>query len=292
MHGPVGPALGVLAGPVQRVDDPDPADVGRRATRAWSSSSERTRSFGNRSASRPTEQPVGAPVTLGPQLLALEARRSCSSARTSPAWRASSARPHGRSCCIRSKPPRRSGHCSPMARSAGQSARSGTQSARRGHPGDDDPDPSPATAVATIAPSCPTARHGRRRTPGVPRRRLPRRPALHGRGVTDGTGVRLRLSVDESNVRPGGTVSGPVADGPGRLCGLAGHRRPDRPGGAVGDHQPPHRLPAQAGPGRRGRRRHLLKLGSRLGVVEVALHSVADDALVAKAQVTYSIPPR
>ena len=36
----------------------------------------------------------------------------------------------------------------------------------------------------------------------------------------------------------------------------------------------------------------LLKLGPRLGVVDVALHSVADDALVAKAQVTYSIPPR
>ena len=36
----------------------------------------------------------------------------------------------------------------------------------------------------------------------------------------------------------------------------------------------------------------ILKLGARLGVVDVALHSVAGDALVAKAQVTYSIPPR
>ncbi len=35
----------------------------------------------------------------------------------------------------------------------------------------------------------------------------------------------------------------------------------------------------------------LLKLGRRLAVVEVALRSVGDDALVAKAQVTYSIPP-
>ena len=32
--------------------------------------------------------------------------------------------------------------------------------------------------------------------------------------------------------------------------------------------------------------------GRGSAVVDVALHSVADDALVAKAQVTYSIPPR
>ena len=36
----------------------------------------------------------------------------------------------------------------------------------------------------------------------------------------------------------------------------------------------------------------LLKLGQRLGVAEVALYSVGSDAMVAKAQVTYSIPPR
>jgi acyl-coenzyme A thioesterase PaaI-like protein len=36
----------------------------------------------------------------------------------------------------------------------------------------------------------------------------------------------------------------------------------------------------------------LLKLGKRLGVAEVALYSVGIDEMVAKAQVTYSIPPR
>ena len=36
----------------------------------------------------------------------------------------------------------------------------------------------------------------------------------------------------------------------------------------------------------------LLKLGKRLGVAEVALYSVGSDQMVAKAQVTYSIPPR
>ena len=36
----------------------------------------------------------------------------------------------------------------------------------------------------------------------------------------------------------------------------------------------------------------LLKLGKTLGVVDVALRAVGHDDLVAKAQVTYSIPPR
>jgi len=36
----------------------------------------------------------------------------------------------------------------------------------------------------------------------------------------------------------------------------------------------------------------LLKLGKRLGVAEVALYSAGSDDMVAKAQVTYSIPPR
>ena len=36
----------------------------------------------------------------------------------------------------------------------------------------------------------------------------------------------------------------------------------------------------------------LLKLGRRLAVVDVGVRSVGGDALVAKAQVTYSIPPR
>jgi acyl-coenzyme A thioesterase PaaI-like protein len=36
---------------------------------------------------------------------------------------------------------------------------------------------------------------------------------------------------------------------------------------------------------------HLLKLGSRLAVADVMLHSLGSDEIVAKAQVTYSIPP-
>jgi acyl-coenzyme A thioesterase PaaI-like protein len=36
----------------------------------------------------------------------------------------------------------------------------------------------------------------------------------------------------------------------------------------------------------------LLKLGKQLGVVDVGIRSEGRDELVAKAQVTYSIPPR
>jgi acyl-coenzyme A thioesterase PaaI-like protein len=35
----------------------------------------------------------------------------------------------------------------------------------------------------------------------------------------------------------------------------------------------------------------LLKLGRQLGVAEVAMYSVGSDEALAKAQVTYSIPP-
>ena len=36
----------------------------------------------------------------------------------------------------------------------------------------------------------------------------------------------------------------------------------------------------------------VLKLGKSLGVVDVAIRAVGHDDVVAKAQVTYSIPPR
>jgi uncharacterized protein (TIGR00369 family) len=108
----------------------------------------------------------------------------------------------------------------------------------------------------------------------------------------DGTGVRLRLSVDESNVRPGGTVSGPslmaLADCTAWLAVVA-QIGPVALAVTTSLHIDFLRKPALVDVVADGT---LLKLGSRLGVVDVALHSVADDALVAKAQVTYSIPPR
>jgi uncharacterized protein (TIGR00369 family) len=109
--------------------------------------------------------------------------------------------------------------------------------------------------------------------------------------ITD-TGVRLRLSVDQSNVRPGGTVSGPslmaLADCAAWLA-VVGQIGPVALAVTTSLHIDFLRKPALVDVVAVGT---VLKLGSRLGVVDVALHSVADGALVAKAQVTYSIPPR
>jgi uncharacterized protein (TIGR00369 family) len=110
--------------------------------------------------------------------------------------------------------------------------------------------------------------------------------------AVDTTGVRMRLTVDESNVRPGGTVSGPslmaLADCTAWLA-IIGQIGPVALAVTTSLHIDFLRKPALVDVVATGT---LLKLGSRLGVVDVALHSVADDALVAKAQVTYSIPPR
>jgi len=106
------------------------------------------------------------------------------------------------------------------------------------------------------------------------------------------TGMRMRLAVDESNVRPGGTVSGPslmaLADCTAWLS-IVGQIGPVALSVTTSLHIDFLRKPALVDVVAVGT---ILKLGSRLGVVEVALHTVADDALVAKAQVTYSIPPR
>jgi uncharacterized protein (TIGR00369 family) len=105
-------------------------------------------------------------------------------------------------------------------------------------------------------------------------------------------GVRMRLRVDESNVRPGGTVSGPslmaLADCAAWLA-VVGQIGPVALAVTTSLHIDFLRKPALVDVVAVGT---VLMLGSRLGVVDVALHSVAGDALVAKAQVTYSIPPR
>jgi len=106
------------------------------------------------------------------------------------------------------------------------------------------------------------------------------------------SGMRLRLAVDESNVRPGGTVSGPslmaLADCAAWLS-IVGQIGPVALSVTTSLHIDFLRKPALVDVVAVGT---ILKLGARLGVVEVALHTVADGALVAKAQVTYSIPPR
>ncbi len=102
----------------------------------------------------------------------------------------------------------------------------------------------------------------------------------------------MRLDASDRHLRPGGTVSGPslfaLADlaayvailahiGPVALAvttnlSINFLRKPE-PGGILGEAR-------------------LLKLGKRLAVVDIALTNAADEALVAHAVATYSIPPR
>jgi uncharacterized protein (TIGR00369 family) len=104
-------------------------------------------------------------------------------------------------------------------------------------------------------------------------------------------GIVLTHDLDERHGRPGGTLSGPammtLADTAAWLATMA----------AVGPallavttslHIDFLRKPALAGLEARARR---LKTGRRLCVVDVELFSMADRSLVAKAQVTYSLPP-
>lgn len=104
-------------------------------------------------------------------------------------------------------------------------------------------------------------------------------------------GVRIRQPFDPTQVRPGGTISGPTlmtladtamylavvaAIGPVALAvttslSIDFLRKPD-----------PVAVVAEA---------ELLKLGSRLAVGDVRLYSNGDTRPVARASVTYSIPP-
>ncbi len=105
-------------------------------------------------------------------------------------------------------------------------------------------------------------------------------------------GVDVRMIINDSHLRPGGTVSGPsmfaLADcayylatlamiGPQALtvttnCCIDFMRKPD-----------PGDLIAKA---------RILKLGRTLSVGDVIIQSVHNDTPVARASVTYSIPPK
>lgn len=115
-------------------------------------------------------------------------------------------------------------------------------------------------------------------------------PSYVVEAIEDGV-VRLRLPVGEVHGRPGGTVSGPalmaLADCTAYLA-VVGHVGPVALAVTTSLHidflrKPPLRDVVAEGT--------VLKLGKRLAVVDVALRSEAAPDLVAKAQVTYSIPP-
>lgn len=107
-----------------------------------------------------------------------------------------------------------------------------------------------------------------------------------------GDGVIVRLHSHEKHLRPGGTVSGPamfsLVDvaiyvavlsrvGPKALavttnCSIDFMRKPASGKDLIGE-------------------AHLLKLGRTLAVGEVYVRSEGSDALVARASLTYSLPP-
>jgi uncharacterized protein (TIGR00369 family) len=105
-------------------------------------------------------------------------------------------------------------------------------------------------------------------------------------------GVRMRLPVTKAHGRPGATVSGPalmgLADGAAWLAILA-QIGPVALAVTTSLHIDFLRKPALVDMVAEGR---VLKLGKTLGVVDVTLRSDGHDDVVAKAQVTYSIPPR
>ncbi len=107
----------------------------------------------------------------------------------------------------------------------------------------------------------------------------------------DGDVVVVSVAVSARHGRPGGTVSGPtmmaLADTAAWMAILS-QVGPKLLAVTTSLHIDFLRRPAIADLVARGR---LLKLGRTLAVVDVELTSRGDPALVAKAQVTYSLPP-
>jgi uncharacterized protein (TIGR00369 family) len=103
--------------------------------------------------------------------------------------------------------------------------------------------------------------------------------------------VVVSIGVDHRHGRPGGTLSGPtmmtLADTAAWLAILA-EVGPMLLAVTTSLHIDFLRKPALDDLVARGR---LLKLGSRLAVVDVELFSRGERSLAAKAQVTYSLPP-
>ena len=103
--------------------------------------------------------------------------------------------------------------------------------------------------------------------------------------------VRLRLPASEAHVRPGGTISGPalmaLADGAAWAAVLS-HIGPNVDAVSSSLHIDFLRRPPPVDVIADG---HVLKLGRSLAVIDVSIHSAQSDALVAKAQVTYVLPP-
>jgi uncharacterized protein (TIGR00369 family) len=103
--------------------------------------------------------------------------------------------------------------------------------------------------------------------------------------------VRLRLPVANAHIRPGGTISGPalmaMADGAAWATVLS-HRGPDMSPVSTSLHIDFLRKPDPVDLVADG---VMLRHGRTLAVVDVSIRSTGTEKLVAKAQVTYAIPP-
>ncbi len=108
--------------------------------------------------------------------------------------------------------------------------------------------------------------------------------------VTD-SGVRLRLPISEAHIRPGGTVSGPalmtLADGVAWSALLA-QIGPVVAALSTSLHIDFLRRPQPVDVVADG---VVIKLGKTLAVIDVSMRSSGAEELVAKALVTYAIPP-
>jgi len=105
------------------------------------------------------------------------------------------------------------------------------------------------------------------------------------------SGVSLRLPIAEAHIRPGGTVSGPalmtLADGVAWSALLA-QIGPVVSAVSTSLHIDFLRRPQPVDVVADGL---LIKLGKTLAVIDVAIRSSGEEELVAKALVTYAIPP-
>lgn len=109
--------------------------------------------------------------------------------------------------------------------------------------------------------------------------------------VKENGDVRLRLPVVHAHIRPGGTISGPalmaIADGAAWAAVLS-RRGPDMSPVSTSLHIDFLRRPDPEDLVADG---VVLRLGRTLAVIEVSIRSAETEKLVAKAQVSYAIPP-
>lgn len=119
---------------------------------------------------------------------------------------------------------------------------------------------------------------------------LPAASGIHVEAVAAGQAT-VRLTVDDSMSRPGGTVSGPTlfaAADTAMYAVILAHVGPQAL--AVTTDTTMHFLRRPALKDVRATA-ELVKLGKRLAVCRVQIHTVGDEAPVAMATGTYSLPP-